>query len=129
MDFFLHKKQISLVYFHKANGKEFFPPWLAECCVCNCSCGAQEGGCLQSCAESCNCQCPNKKAVLDNICPSKEWCDRTFCCCMSAEPGGKCLEDCQGPECGVSISCNLCWELDFVKSFLFGTQIIVCLAI
>jgi len=89
-----------------AKGKDLFPPWLSEWCTCGCCCGTQATGCLQGCAESLNCQYPNRKVILDNICPSKQWCDQTFCCCMSSEPGGKCLEDCQGPECGCGDMCN-----------------------
>ncbi|XP_065054330.1 keratin-associated protein 5-9-like [Rhopilema esculentum] len=89
-----------------AKGVSIFPPWMTECCACSCSCGSNEGGILQSCAETCNFNCPNRKVVLESVCPSKEWCDQTFCCCMSAQPGGKCCEDCQGPECGFGQLCD-----------------------
>lgn len=89
-----------------AKGVSLLPAWMTECCSCKCGRSDEEGGCLQSCAQTCNFACPNKKSCMDSVCPSKEWCDKTFCCCMSAQPGGKCCDDCEGPECGCGDMCD-----------------------
>lgn len=94
----------------KSQGISICPTWISElCCGCCANDNHAERCCLCACfvgmAEMCDCSTPSKKSCLDSVCPSKQWCDSTFCCCMNAEPGGELCQDCQGPQCACG-DCN-----------------------
>ncbi|KAM7445603.1 hypothetical protein ABFA07_005869 [Porites harrisoni] len=95
----------------KSQGISICPAWVSEMCCGSC-CGGEddtERCCVCSCflpvAEMCDCSTPSKKSCMDSVCPTKQWCDNTFCCCMNAEPGGAMCQDCNGPECALG-DCN-----------------------
>jgi len=98
----------------KSRGISICPDWLSEWCCCGGYQGERSAcaACFVSFAEMCDCQTPSKKSCMDTICPTRQWCDKTFCCCMNAEPGGDMCQDCQGPACdcgacNCNCSCNL----------------------
>lgn len=113
----------------KSQGISICPAWVSEMCCGSC-CGGEDDAarcCLCSCflpmAEMCDCSTPSKKSCLDSVCPTKQWCDDTFCCCMNAEPGGAMCQDCNGPECGLgdcNCACNCAApECDSINCFCF----------
>lgn len=95
----------------KSQGVSICPAWVSEF-FCGRCCGNEDNtqrSCLCACfvpmAEMCDCATPSKKSCLDAVCPTKQWFDDTFCCCMNAEPGGAICQDCKGPECAFG-DCN-----------------------
>jgi len=86
------------------------PEWVKEQCRCQ-SCFTQtssETGCITQCASACNCvKYPNKQQCMDSCCPTKQWCDDTFCFCMSKQPEGQC---CKCDDCCGETNCNDCFD-------------------
>ncbi|XP_031573286.1 keratin-associated protein 9-4-like [Actinia tenebrosa] len=99
----------------KAQGISLCPAWVTEQCCGSCCSAEGEPSCCAAClvsfAEMCDCSTPTKKSCMDSFCPSKQWCDETFCCCMNAQPGGEMCQDCQGPECNCG-GCNCACACD-----------------
>ncbi|KAK3736303.1 hypothetical protein QZH41_020768, partial [Actinostola sp. cb2023] len=113
-----------------SQGVSLCPAWVSEQCCGKCCAGPDNepscfSVCLVSFAEMCNCSTPSKKSCMDSVCPSKEWCDQTLCCCMNAEAGGEMCQDCQGPECscgGCNCACT-CEMPDSLNCICFSIQL------
>lgn len=108
----------------QARGLTLCPEWVNElfCQACCCSCL-----CITHLAELCDFNVPTKTSCLDSWCPSKEWCDEHFCCCMNSMPGGALCEDCTGPECqcgdcNCACNCNLP-ECNSINCICFEIQL------
>lgn len=74
------------------------PVWCSEICTCQncCNNDPNTDGCCTSMARTCDGNPPNKRQCMDSVCPTKEWCDDTFCCCFSKQPQGECCNFCNG---------------------------------
>uniref|UniRef100_A0A7M5UPA8 Uncharacterized protein n=2 Tax=Clytia hemisphaerica TaxID=252671 RepID=A0A7M5UPA8_9CNID len=84
------------------------PDWVTEQCKCQCSSNDAEEGCISRCATASNCfKYPSKQQFLDSCCPTKQWCDDTFCCCMSEQPSGQC---CKWDDCCSDMNCGSCFD-------------------
>lgn len=104
-----------------SNGKSFCPSWCSELCLCSsCSGGVPCQAVLDDVCTCCG--YPNKRSVMDKICPTKEWCDDAFCCCLTQEPEGRCL-CCDSDETPCSNSCKNCCNLDEVCGFESGKDL------
>lgn len=86
------------------------PEWLSEQCQCQ-SCfqnDPSQPGYVVRCAKECNCfKYPSKQQCMDSCCPTKQWCDDTFCFCMSQQPQGQCCR-CDG--CCTGLGCGDCFD-------------------
>lgn len=111
----------------QARGLTICPEWVNEmfCKTCCCSCL-----CITHLAELCDFNVPSKNSCLDSCCPSKEWCDDNFCCCMNSMPGGGLCEDCadcNGPECqcgDCNCACNFTMpECNSINCICFEIQL------
>lgn len=92
------------------------PSWCGEVCVSPAdNINTDPSKCALLFATHCDCPYPNKRVCMDTMCPSRDWCNNTFCWCLARDPNSGRNSICCGVGSNSGRSFGCCDDLNDIN--------------